>query len=633
MRWKAVIPIAVILAGIFVFFAFFGNTVARNIIEKAGSGIVGAKVEVDGLKLSPAGLSIEVRGLQVGSPSDEWKNIFEAKKLKFALNPRALFSKKFVIDEMTAAGISLSTKRRTSGKLPAKPAEEGESAFAAYGKKLLAREFEKLPIADLDSFKQNLDISKLLNINDLNSIKDINALKAQVDAKGAYWDETVKNLKATDDLNAVAERIKAVNLDELKQVKDAAGLEKIKQKAQEIKAIKDSIEAMKNDLAAKQSRLGGDFSGFSAELKKVDEEKKKDYKALSEKVKFRGIDRESIARTLFGQVWVERADKWLYWLDRIWKFMPIKSTLKPPKRSKGVNITFPREHSYPGFLLRKVFISVEKDGGAASGGYFEGSVEGVTSDPHLYGKPMLLDIRRDNPLLALKGVVDHTTEDGKDALNLRLGGLDMTGFVIGKNPVLPEKLSGGSADISVSLSVEKEVLDINLKAELTKVRFDLEGGGVSSLAKEFAGVISGAGSITLEARMHGRKDDLKVEVRSNLDSLLSEKANALVRARLKETEDKLKEEADKAIKAEQDKVTGIIEGRKKELMDAAGAKQQELQQKLDMAKAKADEIEKLINDRVGQEKQKLEAEKKRQEAELKKKAEQELKNKLKGIVR
>jgi len=152
MRWKAVIPISVILAGIFVFFVFFGNKAAKGMIEGIGSGIVGAKVEVGKLRLSLFSLSLELRELQVASPSDAWKNMFQAGRIAFSLNPRALLSKKFVIREMSVADMASGTPRKTSGKLPEKPKPaKKKNALLDYGEKLLSDEFAKLPVSDLDS--------------------------------------------------------------------------------------------------------------------------------------------------------------------------------------------------------------------------------------------------------------------------------------------------------------------------------------------------------------------------------------------------------------------------------------------------------------------------------------------------
>jgi len=99
----------------------------------------------------------------------------------------------------------------------------------------------------------------------------------------------------------------------------------------------------------------------------------------------RGFDSKSIARTLFGPVWITRAKQGPL-LDRPRAKVHAQEGREAEReRAKGTNVAFPREYAYPGFLLEKMLLSVEKGGANC----FTGSLEGVTSDPRLYGKPRI----------------------------------------------------------------------------------------------------------------------------------------------------------------------------------------------------------------------------------------------------
>jgi len=153
------------------------------------------------------------------------------------------------------------------------------------------------------------------------------------------------------------------------------------------------------------------------------------------------------------------------------------------------------------------------------------------------------------------------------------------------------------------LSVEKENLDIRMKANLVNPRISPEGAKLSDLSRVAAEAVNGAREVVLEARMYGRQEDLKVELSSNLDNLISERINAVVRKSMKEAEDKVRADMDAAVNAEKAKLLeGVNAGRKK-VSDALQSRQEELQRNLDIAKAKVAELEKRHKgkDRAGAE--------------------------------
>ncbi|MDZ7272229.1 MAG: TIGR03545 family protein, partial [candidate division KSB1 bacterium] len=59
MRWKGFIPFLVLVVGVAVVSLFFLDRWVESGLEKAGEAIVGARVEIDGLKVRPTALSFE----------------------------------------------------------------------------------------------------------------------------------------------------------------------------------------------------------------------------------------------------------------------------------------------------------------------------------------------------------------------------------------------------------------------------------------------------------------------------------------------------------------------------------------------------------------------------------------------
>jgi len=69
----------------------------------------------------------------------------------------------------------------------------------------------------------------------------------------------------------VGGRLKQINLDELKQIKDAGGLEKLKRAADDARSAMAELDGIRKDFDEKQKRLNSDFAGIASDMKKIDE--------------------------------------------------------------------------------------------------------------------------------------------------------------------------------------------------------------------------------------------------------------------------------------------------------------------------------------------------------------------------
>ena len=111
-------PLLVIILMVGAVFYFLSGKLIERALEKAGESAVGAKVEIDNLKLNLAELSISLDRLQVTNPNDTWKNLFETSRMSFDMEVAPLARKKIIINDVTIAGIRVGTKRETDGALP-----------------------------------------------------------------------------------------------------------------------------------------------------------------------------------------------------------------------------------------------------------------------------------------------------------------------------------------------------------------------------------------------------------------------------------------------------------------------------------------------------------------------------------
>jgi uncharacterized protein (TIGR03545 family) len=122
IRWRGLAAFVVISIIVSIFWFLVIDRVIERYIEKTGTSIVGAKVELDHADLSLFPLGLTLIGLQVTDPSSPMRNAFEAGRIACLVDGVNLLLRKVTIDEMTVSGVRLNTPRKTSGEVEKTPA-------------------------------------------------------------------------------------------------------------------------------------------------------------------------------------------------------------------------------------------------------------------------------------------------------------------------------------------------------------------------------------------------------------------------------------------------------------------------------------------------------------------------------
>ena len=71
-RWKFIIPTAVIISAICVFFAFYLDVYLKKAFISSGELIFGAKVEVGRFKTKFKGLNVNIKNIKIGDKDNEF---------------------------------------------------------------------------------------------------------------------------------------------------------------------------------------------------------------------------------------------------------------------------------------------------------------------------------------------------------------------------------------------------------------------------------------------------------------------------------------------------------------------------------------------------------------------------------
>ncbi len=625
MRWKAFIPIAILIGLVVVFNIFFLDNLVKRAIEKTGEKIFRAKFEIGALDLGFKPLSMEMRKIQAADSSDEWKNLFEIDTVKMTIEPIPILSKKVIINEMTCSGIQWGTKRKTSGKLPPKKKRKEEKSAVAKlmdsTKDMIVKEASALPISNLDALSKEIKIDDFIDLSELKSIKEIEDIKKNVDTKHKEWDERIKGLKTKKEVDRINKNVKSIRSVKIKTAEDIV---KVKETIDKLKEIKRSLNKIKKEVKDTQRSFNEDFTYVGKTIKKIEEIKNSDYKFILGKLKLESLETGNISKVIFGPLWVGRVHKALYWIEMSRKYMPPKGEEEKEKikkeRRKGRDIKFPLKRILPKFLVKKIHVSGEKEEFLS----FKGVITDITSNQPLYGRPTKIDLsgkfeKHKLSDISFKGSINHVTKKPKDNFVVTVKGIDMKGASLGDVQHIPSKVTKGKADLSTTFSLEEDYLESVITAEARKLKFATKKGlKKNSFEYIMNDAFSSIDLLTLRGKLSGRPDSLKFQVTSNLDKVIAKKIKAIFGKKLNEAKKQIR-----------DKLDNIVDGKQKELLRNFNNRKNELNKRILANATLVQEQSNIVDGRINEGKKEidrmLKREKKKKEDELRKGIERGLK--------
>jgi uncharacterized protein (TIGR03545 family) len=184
LRWQGLIVFVVVAAVVFLAWYFLVDTIARRSIEKAGTRVVGARVELAKADVHLFPLGITLMHLQITNPDNPMSNALEAGQIDFAIDSLNLLRRKIIIDSMTMEGVRFNTPRKTSGAVDLQAKDQGQSQTS---------EDTPSAVPAMPSF-QLPDIHEILAREKLESLEQIKSLQGEIDAAKADWEKNWQTL-------------------------------------------------------------------------------------------------------------------------------------------------------------------------------------------------------------------------------------------------------------------------------------------------------------------------------------------------------------------------------------------------------------------------------------------------------
>ena len=511
-RWRAIVPLALFLALVVLAWLLFADRVGRIAVQRSGTSVLGARVDVRSLHISLTKGSVTIAGLVAASPFDSMKNLVEAEQLVADLDVLPLFEKKVAIDRLAATGLRFGTERTRSGFVSSGGAGAAGRIMASV-RAWAAQPGLQAPLLQLATGQLSVDS---LDPRKLHTIQAAESLAAKADSSARAWSETLAGLQiqaTADSAIAFAQRPQGAKPTDLGLIRDARRMiDRVKQTRDRLGALERGVKDGAGTLDAGLAELGA--------------ARARDYDFAKSLVRLPPIDVGAIGWVLFGPEATAKFQRALYYTQLAREYMPpglVPRARPAATRRAGLAVEFPRERALPGFLLRDAEISLLLGSDSAGPRRYTGRLQGLTSAPSVYGRPTTFDVRA--PTVSADAVFDHVRDTPRDALGGTVRGVSIPSIAL---PGLSIRVVPGKGDLTLGFALYGDSLRGRWQVIAPTAVWQRDSGGGGVAADLLWRVVSRIDRLDLIAELGGTLDHPSLHVRSNLDAAVSDGLRAAI---------------------------------------------------------------------------------------------------------
>ncbi|HEU4525077.1 MAG TPA: TIGR03545 family protein [Gemmatimonadales bacterium] len=576
-RWKAIGPLLLFLAIMAVLLWLFAEPVAEDTTEEVGTELLGTQVDIGKLDIRAGEASVDLHLLEIADPFNGAKNLVEAEEIRLKLNPLALAEKKLVVENLWLGGLKFGTTRKT----PAKPVEgDGFAPQALRSVREWARQFDVpiLQLTPIDTVRQ-----LVLNPTQLTTVRTAQALAGRADSARKGLEHSLQQLNVdgtVDTARALVTRLKATDPRKL-------GVDGTRKAVEDTRASLKRLETAKRQVADLERQVQGGAGSLTAGLQSLDEARKKDYAFARGLLKLPTFSAPEIGEAFFGQVSIDRFQQALYYTELARRYMPPgllpKQDPGPERlRASGVNVRFPKEQDWPKFLVQLGQVDLEIGGDSPLRGAYQAMVQGLTSDPSLYGKPTVIRTSRTAESSAIAGIdvtalFDHVNPQRvRDSASARLRGVELPTLDV---PGLPFRLDPGRGAARLDFALRNDQLSGRWSLSSDQVAWALDSTGrkLNTLEGLVWRVVSGLKDLSVDARVSGGLHAPKLAVSSNLDRAIAQRLEAVIGEEVAKAEKMVRAKVDSVVAARVEPVRKQILAVRSEAGSRLGSQRKQLE--------------------------------------------------------
>jgi len=578
IRWRAVLPLAVVLSLGVLFTVLLLDRAVRRGVEAAGTAAVGARVDLAEADVQLRAGRVRLSGLAVTDPAQPMRNLLEAEELVFDVGMRPALEGKVVIDTLAARGLRFGTRRTVSGAIPRPPgpvAPEEPGAIQQAVDAWMAQ--VKVPPLELSTLTRAVNVDAIA----AESLATLRAARlAQATADSAR-ERFTTGLRAADprptldSAEALLARLRGADLRSLGLVGARNAVRDVRRTLRDLQQIDDRFAAFEKGTRASLDTLG-------RRLQAIPEARTADYAYARSLLQLPTVEVPAIGPQLFAPVLAEKVGAVMYWVQVAERYVPPGITRQmragPSRaRASGTDVLFPKSQVYPDFLARLAELSLAIGGEGAAAGAYTARLEGLTTRPAVFGAPTTFLVSRTGAAVGprdvrISGSLDHRGAPARDVLEARLRGIPLPTFALGG---LGGSVALGDGVSELRLRRDGDRLDGRWVWRSTSVRWQRDSLATRSsnpttrlLEDALWRALGRIDSVEIEARFTGALTKPALAVRTNIADAIAgalqaqlgdeiRRAEAQVRARV----DGLVADAERQARARVEAVRTEAEGR------------------------------------------------------------------------
>jgi uncharacterized protein (TIGR03545 family) len=572
MRKKFIYFVLVPLLVLLVTLYFFLDSWIESGLETAGESLVGARCEIDYLKVSVFPLGIRFMRLQVADPDDPWKNLFETGQVMFSMDFGQLLRGKYIIETMEVNDFILGTKRTSDGTLPGGRKRPGTTTagtnFTDMVQQVLDKTVEKTPLFDPTMLRKGVNVDSLVKAQRFQTLMLIDSLRQSVSTATQRWDSAVIDFEAgKKKLQGIEASLRTIN---------PSGLKTPDQILAAITTVDNSFTTI-NQLAAtfdaRQKSVRGYFDNLSGTVGTIPRSIDQDYRKVLSLARLPDFNSMGLAELILGKQMLTQILQYARWADIARSHLASSSAesgIETPPRMKGQNIRFPVERGYPKFWIKRIRISGGTDPKQISGYIFaRGEATNLSSDQHVTGVPLsiVLDGMRGGEVsFNLGALIDRTKEIPFDEYKVGATGVPLAAFDVGKTDFLPSKITNARLTSAVTVTIAGSAFDARTKLHFAGItmEFSREASNIGErLARE---VLKGVTGFDAELRLWKREGGVDVAFTSDLDAQFAALARDALGAEFARLQADLRARVDAAISQKRQEFERLYDAKKGEVL-------------------------------------------------------------------
>jgi uncharacterized protein (TIGR03545 family) len=549
IRWKGlwiVLTVTTLFAG---YCLFVMDLHLEWMLERFASALNGAQVNIGSFRTHLLSGECEIRGLEVTDKRAPLKNVLEIDQIAFRIQLAPLLAKKFVVDDLSIKGIKHGTDRRASGALA--PTDEEDAARPGLLERVstglyadLRREIGDNPFRNIGILLTGMDLTSRVerSLGELSSNLKAHSLLQKLDEGRDRWDELSKNATQESSIEDYRRKL------DLLAKSPKRGFGETSERLDKAREIQTLLVQEKQKTEALLAKLKDEISRLHSEEASIDNLINQDIRLLEGRLNLPQLDYADLSPMLLGPTLLNVLERIAYWVDLSRRRMPKGShqgqlVTAVLERSRGTDIQFGTRATTPTFLLKHASISSDLSQDPFQG-RVQGTVDGLTSNPSVYGKPTVLRITMDFPASYIEGLqgemkIDHTGENASEIFTISANSFPLDHFSLSDAGDLILGFRKGHAKLSASVLFTENDINATLSANTAAVDYSV-ATHFKRLEEAVLGILDGLSAFNVNATLHGPLDKPTLQVKSELGERLAQGIHSEFRPQIGAIEDDLR---------------------------------------------------------------------------------------------